>query len=247
MSKKFRHIHGRHAYWKLFQHRKAEKRQIQLAQPLSEPESGKEIIAYQSELDYISRCILDHPNIETGGQLFGFYAAKGTPVVCYAIGPGLHANHQVTFFNQDLDYLQTVGTILNREYGLQHIGEWHSHHRLSLDRPSGHDAQTMHHSIDSLHLGQFLLCIGTIDGRSASINAFAFYENDPSYYPASWHIKAEPSPYRNVIDERLADLLVHPFMQEPRLSSMHISRVSVAKEADVNYLLRAYHQNPIDL
>lgn len=31
-------------------------------------------IVYQSELDYISRCILDYPQIETGGQLFGFYS-----------------------------------------------------------------------------------------------------------------------------------------------------------------------------
>lgn len=210
-------------------------------------EATKEIIVYQSELDYLSCCILDCPNIETGGQLFGFYASKGTPVVCYAIGAGEHANHQITFFNQDIDYLQTIGTILNQEYGLQHIGEWHSHHRLGLDHPSGHDAQTMHNSIDALHLGQFLLCIGTTDGRSANINAYTFRENDPYYYPSKWHIKAEPSPYRQVIDERLKDLLVHPITPEPRLSGMHISRVSVSKYADMNYLLRAYNTNSIDL
>lgn len=245
MSKKNRHKHGTHAYKNLFPRKEVEKSLIQLAQPTGD--SGKEVMAYQSELDYISRCILDCPNIETGGQLFGFYAAKGTPVVCYAIGPGLHANHQITFFNQDIDYLQTIGTILNQEYGLQHIGEWHSHHRLGLDHPSGHDAQTMHHSIDALHLSQFLLCIGTTDGRSANINAYTFRENDPYYYPSKWHIKATPSPYRQVIDERLCDLLVHPITQEPQLSGMHISRISVAKYADMNYLLRAYNTNSIDL
>ena len=245
MSKKNRHKHGTHAYKNLFPRKEVEKSLIQLTQPADN--SGKEVMAYQSELDYISRCILDCPNIETGGQLFGFYASKGTPVVCYAIGAGLHANHQITFFNQDIDYLQTVGTILNQEYGLQHIGEWHSHHRLGLDHPSGHDAQTMHNSIDALHLGQFLLCIGTIDGRSANINAYTFREKDPYYYPSKWHIKAEPSPYRQVIDERLKDLLVHPVTPEPRLSGMHISRVSVAKYADMNYLLRAYNTNSIDL
>ena len=50
-------------------------------------------IIYQSELDYISRCIMDCPRIDTGGQLFGFYTMKGTPVVCYALGPGPNANH----------------------------------------------------------------------------------------------------------------------------------------------------------
>ena len=49
---------------------------------------------------------------------------NGTPVVCYAIGAGEHANHQITFFNQDIDYLQTIGTILNQEYGyiVSHCG-----------------------------------------------------------------------------------------------------------------------------
>ena len=201
----------------------------------------KEVIVYQSELDYISRCILDYPNIETGGQLFGFYASKRTPVVCYSIGPGLNANHQTTFFNQDLNYLQTVGDILTQEFGLQHIGEWHSHHQLRLDYPSGYDMQTMHHSIDSLHLGQFLLCIGTTDGHTANINAFSFYENDSSYYSAKWHVKAAPSPYRQTIDERLKDLIIHPETSEPRLAGMHISRVSITKDADANYLLRAYN------
>ena len=203
--------------------------------------ADKEVLVYQSELDYLSRCILDYPNIETGGQLFGFHTAKGTPVVCYVIGPGTHANHQTTFFNQDLNYLETIGDVLTREYGLQHIGEWHSHHQLGLCRPSGYDAQTMHHSIDGLHLEQFLLCIGTTDGKAACINAFHFYENNQSYYPAKWNIKAEPSPYRKTIDERLNHLLAHPHIQEPCLKDMQISKISIARDADANYLLRAYN------
>ena len=64
---------------------------------------------YRSELDYISRCILDSTTIETGGQLFGFWTSTGIPVVLYAIGPGPLANYQVTFFNQDVDYLPQFG------------------------------------------------------------------------------------------------------------------------------------------
>jgi hypothetical protein len=29
-------------------------------------------VIYRSEIDFISRCILDYLDIETGGQLFGF-------------------------------------------------------------------------------------------------------------------------------------------------------------------------------
>ena len=68
-----------------------------------------------------------------------------------------------------------------------------------------------------------------------------FYESDRLYYPAKWHIKAEPSPYRQVIDERLKELLVHPITSAPRLAGMQISRISVAKDADINHLLRAYN------
>ena len=32
------------------------------------------ILIFKSELDYISRCILDRKNIETGGQLFGYWS-----------------------------------------------------------------------------------------------------------------------------------------------------------------------------
>ncbi len=38
-------------------------------------------LVYQSEMDFVSRCILDCPNIETGGELFGFWTATGIPVV----------------------------------------------------------------------------------------------------------------------------------------------------------------------
>ncbi len=69
---------------------------------------GNVAIIYKSELDYISRCILDYPNFETGDHLFGYWTENGTPVVLFAIGLGVNANHQKTFFNQDVQYLMTV-------------------------------------------------------------------------------------------------------------------------------------------
>ncbi|MBR1565113.1 MAG: Mov34/MPN/PAD-1 family protein [Paludibacteraceae bacterium] len=243
MSNKNKHRFHKREYLRILRSKKTEDRLIALTGSRSESPALKEVIVYQSELDYLSRCILDYPNIETGGQLFGFYTSKGTPVVCYTIGPGKHANHQTTFFNQDLDYLQTVGDVLTREYGLQHIGEWHSHHRLGLDHPSGHDARTMHHSLDSLCLNQFLLCIATTNGISACVNAYSFLQNDPAYYPLRWNIKAEPSPYRDVVNIRLRDLLLHPATSEPRLKGMHISKITLPQDADAQYLLRAYNSN----
>lgn len=163
-------------------------------------------LIYKSELAFLGRCILDSPNIETGGQLFGYWTASGTPVVAYALGPGPKANHQVAFFNQDVEYLERVGKALVSRFGLMHIGEWHSHHQLGLDSPSGHDANTMQHSIDRLHLSRFLLCIGNCRGSLFSIKPFVFFEGLTEYSSAEWEIKDDHSPFRDQIDAYLSNL-----------------------------------------
>lgn len=140
----------------------------------------------------------------------GFQTLGGTPVVLYAIGPGRHANHQSTFFNQDLDYLETVGKRLTEVYGLQHIGEWHSHHQLGLSHPSGYDARNMRTNVEKLGLLQFLLCIGVCDNHSSTLNAFPFRRGEADYQEARWIIKPMDSPFRKVVDEGLKDILLHP-------------------------------------
>lgn len=208
--------------------------------PITLPQEPLTAIVYQSELDYISRCILDYPQIETGGQLFGFYTVKGTPVVCYALGPGPNANHQVTFFQQDIPYLKEKGTILAKEFALQHIGEWHSHHCLGLDHPSGHDSETMQSAIDSQHLGKMLLCIGVCDANGTTINGFIYSEAGSSHPQVDWVVKAQESPYRRVVDERLGNSVIHPRTAEPRLQKMRITGITLASGQDNRYLLRAY-------
>ncbi len=181
-------------------------------------------IIYKSEMDYISRCIHDYPNIETGGQLFGFLTEAGAPVVCYAIGPGPHANHQSTFFNQDAEYLQNTYNKLNRRYGLRYIGEWHSHHQLGLAKPSGHDASTIVHGMQRSNFRHFLLCIGNCDGRfHSTLNAFTFHINDRyHYYHAPWKIIEMDSPYRSLIDQEMEGHLFHPCTQNASHGSNYI-------------------------
>lgn len=169
--------------------------------------SSKALI-YSSELDYIARCIQDYPNIETGGQLYGAWTASGAPRVIYVIGPGPRANHQSTFFNQDVEYLETIGAKL-KEYGLQHIGEWHSHHHLGLPHPSGHDAQTMQNGIVQLNLNRLLLCIGSFNDRGIIINPFNF-ARDARFVPAQWEVINTRNRLREVIDNELAGILLNP-------------------------------------
>lgn len=177
-----------------------------IPQSITEP-SAKALI-YASELQYIARCIQDYPNIETGGQLYGAWTASGAPRVIYVIGPGPLANHQSAFFNQDVQYLKSIGAKL-KEYGLQHIGEWHSHHKLGLPRPSGHDAQTMQNSIDQLNLNRMLLCIGSINERGIVINPFNF-ARDAHFIPSQWEIINTKNRLREVIDTELAEVLCNP-------------------------------------
>lgn len=178
-------------------------------------------LIYRSELDYISRCILDCPNIETGGQLFGYWTAERVPVVLYAIGPGPHANHQGAFFNQDVDYLTRVGKPLIEHFGLQHIGEWHSHHQLGLAQPSSHDANTMLTTIRDKHLGQFLLCIGNCTSTSSTLNAFNFSEFFPDYVKAQWSVKEIESPFRIFVDDELSPFLHHPRTRQANMVNVY--------------------------
>lgn len=163
---------------------------------------------YVSELQYIARCIQDYPNIETGGQLFGAWTASGAPRVMYVIGPGQRANHEVTFFNQDIQYLETIGAKL-KEFGLQHIGEWHSHHHLGLPNPSGHDVQTMQNGIVQLNLNRFLLCIGSYNERGIVINPFNF-ARDAHFIQSQWEVIDSRNRLREIIDHELANELFHP-------------------------------------
>ena len=181
--------------------------------PSQSTDSSAKAFIYRDVFDYISRCILDYPNIETGGQLFGFYTQEGYPVVVYAIGPGPHANHQTAFFNQDNEYLLKYYDALSK-YCLQKIGEWHSHHQLRLTVPSVHDASSVGITIKNHGLNSHLLCIGNVDveGRS-TLNAFFFRKDDNNdYQPIPWNIVMMDNPYRVMIDndQELIGVHCHP-------------------------------------
>ena len=168
-------------------------------------------IIYRSEIDFISRCILDYPNIETGGQLFGFWTSDGTPVVMYVIGPGTNAQHHQTSFVQDQNYPDIVGRELHRRYRLQHIGEWHSHHQLDLARPSGGDVNAFVFGLRNPRFPRLLLCIGNCTPQKTTVNAFNFHKNDPhNYVHARWDIVEHESPYRSIADHDLNRILIQP-------------------------------------
>ena len=86
-------------------------------------------------------------------------------------------------------------------HGLQHIGEWHSHHKLGLAKPSRHDSNTVVKALYTYQLVRFLLVIGNIKDASSTINGFLFTkEKRLDYDCSSWVVLPGESPIRTVFD-----------------------------------------------
>ncbi len=183
------------------------------------------VIIHQSELDYISRCILSSPRIETGGQLFGLWTDNGIPVVMYVLGPGPGANHQIAFFNQDATWLQSAGQKVIDRYGIQHIGEWHSHHELGLSQPSGHDVRSILVGMDSDKLNRFVLGIGVCRNGVSSINAFTFHKDyRQRCEEALWEVKPGESPIRTAFDKEFSQLVYQPGVEKANMGGLKLNR-----------------------
>jgi hypothetical protein len=169
-------------------------------------------IIHKSELDFMSRCVMDFPDLETGGDFFGFWTKEGDPVIQFVIGPGLNTTRTQQSFYQDIDYLKRCGTFLNSKYGLEHIGGWHSHHRLGLTKPSSGDVNTMRNALHDQNLPNFLISICNIDGNSTvSIKGYLFSKGNPNdYTPCNWNILEGISPLRDSLLREDSNLFVSP-------------------------------------
>ena len=188
------------------------------------------VVINQEELDLLSKYILDYPDLETGGQLFGFWCYDGRPVVHLVLGPGPLAEHHSTFFMQDLSYLQYQANILKRKYGLEHIGEWHSHHKLGLNYPSSYDAINISSNMRKLGYAKFLLCIGTLQNASTSIKAFMFTQGAGMYMEVPWLIQQKDSSYRSRLEAQDAMALVYPETKVPRLGQLYLTHALPASD-----------------
>jgi len=74
---------------------------------------------------------------ETGGDLFGIWAE--IPIVYLATRSGPNSVRDQAHFRLDVDYLIRLSVQLEQDWGLRYFGDWHSHHRLELQTPSGGD------------------------------------------------------------------------------------------------------------
>lgn len=194
----------------------------------SMPENHAATIAviYRSELDYLSRCIVDYPECETGGHLFGFWTVQGVPVILYATGPGPNCMHGTVECAHDQHYHKAVRDTLENTIALQHIGDWHSHHQLNLNHPSSGDVRAMLAGVGNQRgmLRRHLMCIATLErsGGKTYIDAYTFHQNDiPNYSHAAWTIIEMSSPYRQLADSILKGIIIDPRTQIPNMGQLY--------------------------
>jgi hypothetical protein len=94
---------------------------------------------FESELACIAHETSIHPNIETGGSLYGLWTDAGNPTILLATRPGPQAVRQPTQFEQDPTAHLAIEQVLVNGFGAQAVGLWHSHHSLGLHELSGGD------------------------------------------------------------------------------------------------------------
>ena len=194
------------------------------------------VVIYTDEALRIARFVQEYPCLETGGELFGYWTNSGAPVVSYIVGPGPGSTHWHTHFRQNADWLHEVGTSLYDRHALQHIGAWHSHHRLGLNQPSPLDIRTVVRGMEAR--SKFLLMIATLDAAPDSPVVQNYYLVGPCGDYKLLRLKRlmGPSPFRegqcHPGEERVRDpaAIVHWCSGEiaPSLHGRSLVRSSVA-------------------
>ena len=81
-------------------------------------------------------------DLETGGILMGRSESASIITVTHASGPGPNAIHEPTYFLRDTAYCAAVLRDHYERFGIDYVGEWHSHTDL-LRHPSGGDLLTL--------------------------------------------------------------------------------------------------------
>jgi len=161
-------------------------------------------IIYEDELSRIAGWVEEYPNLETGGDLFGFWTHSGAPMVEFVLGPGKKSRRKSTSFYQDVDHLIEAGEFLRDKHGLQHIGEWHSHHQMGLAQPSGGDANTVFRALEKYSFPNFLLCIANLRAdpenlrkkQIVNVGCFLFSPSRTHYRTGAWVVLPGESPIR---------------------------------------------------
>ena len=76
--------------------------------------------------------------MESGGAIFGLWTHGARPVILFVTGPG-EAIHESAYFEQEVDFVHRMNSIIAGKYGIQLIGFYHCHQFLGIQGPSSGD------------------------------------------------------------------------------------------------------------
>lgn len=140
------------------------------------------VFMYEEDIRKMQNLVLGYPDFETGGDLFGLWTSEGEPMLHVVLGPGKHCLRTDVSFNQDVPYLQRNGELLTEHFMLCHIGEWHSHHQLSLSEPSRGDNSTVIRNFPAGAQG-FILIIANIKSPGlVTLSPFLYTQRSRTKY-----------------------------------------------------------------
>ncbi len=157
---------------------------------------------YICKNDFNAMCaeVYKHQHIETGGNLFGLWTTTGSAVIRVVLGPGQHCKRTNTSFHQDLEYMERVGRFVNDNYMLCHIGEWRSHHNLSLNKPSAGDESTIRRNFPQ-GVSKFLVIIANIkNADTIKLSPYFFTDGGTRYELAERVVLDSDSPFSTDAD-----------------------------------------------
>ena len=155
--------------------------------------------------DYNAMCteVYKHQHIETGGNLFGLWTTSGSAVIHVFLGPGKNCRRTTTSFHQDTEYLNRVGRFVNDNYMFCHIGEWHSHHSLSSDKPTNADEQMIRCNLPQ-SVPKFLVIIANIENRDTiKLSPYFFCDEGRRYEKAEFKVLDTDGPFS--LDEKIME------------------------------------------
>jgi len=158
----------------------------------------KAVYMFKDDLDMMERLVLLHPVKETGGNLFGLWTDDQEPVVHIVLGPAIGCKRTEVSFYQSIPYLERVGGIVTQEYQLCHIGEWHSHHRLSLSEPSSGDSSTVIRNFPRGTCAFLLIIANILPNGNVTLLPYFYREGRTSYEKGEIKPLHGQSPFRNV-------------------------------------------------
>jgi hypothetical protein len=181
---------------------------------------------YNNDFNAMCTEVYKHQHIQTGGNLFGLWMTGGSAVIHVVLGPGQGCRQTTTSFHQDLEYMIRVGRFVNDGHMLCHIGEWHSHHNLSLSKPSADDESTIRRNFPR-GMSKCLVIIANIENRDTIKLSPYFFTHGGERYEIAEYVVLKSDGLFSTDDKIVSEINLGAEGKECQLNETNHARASL--------------------